>query len=192
MKHISYILLSCLTVGCADDSTDGDAQSPAVVDVGSNVTMQEALDAQQAWCDGLLSISDANEQSGKAAAKQRAEEVLDAAYGYQMGAVLFKPTQAAAPQTFRTTRAGALAYFVGGDPAYPADKGFALKGWTDCKIDNAGIFLSGNTASTMGNVTLTDKTGAVIVVDKSWQFLKDRNGQLRIMLHHSSLPYIAE
>ena len=40
-------------------------------------------------------------------------------YGYQFGPVLFKPTLTAAPQTFRTTRDGALAYFVGGDPNYP-------------------------------------------------------------------------
>jgi len=45
-----------------------------------------------------------------------------------MGAVLFKPTLPVNPQTFRATRAGALAYFVGGDPSFPKDKGFALKG----------------------------------------------------------------
>jgi len=50
------------------------------------------------------------------------------AYAYRMGAVLFKPTLPVNPQTFRATRAGALAYFVGGDPSFPKDKGFALKG----------------------------------------------------------------
>jgi hypothetical protein len=41
----------------------------------------------------------------------------------------------------------------------------------------------------MGNVLLTNKDGKVTTVDKTWQFLKDDNGNLRIILHHSSLPY---
>lgn len=103
--------------------------------------------------------------------------------------MLFKPTLTTHPQTFRTTADGALAYFVGGDPDYPVDSGFALKGWRKVEIRNAGIFIAGNTATTMGNVLLTNKDGRVVTVDKTWQFLKDDNGNLRIILHHSSLPY---
>lgn len=103
--------------------------------------------------------------------------------------MLFKPTLTVAPQTFRTTRAGALAYFVGDDPAYPMDKGFALNSWRKVEIKNAAIFIAGNTATTMGNVMITDKTGKVTTVDKTWEFYKDDIGKLRIILHHSSLPY---
>ena len=85
--------------------------------------------------------------------------------------------------------AGALAYFVGGDPAFPMDTGFALRGWREVEIKNVAIVISGNTATTMGNVMITDKDGKVATVDKTWQFLKDDNGKLRIILHHSSLPY---
>ena len=35
----------------------------------------------------------------------------------------------------------------------------------------------------------TDKDGNVTTVDKTWQFVKDDNGQLRIVVHHSSLEY---
>lgn len=187
MKLTHTILTAALTLAGASPAL---ADTPAVVD--TNVSLQETLDAQRGWCSALLSISQANETGGQAAARQRAAEVLDAAYGYQLGAVLFKPTLTEAPQTFRTTRAGALAYFVGGDPSYPHDKGFALKGWKKCEIDNAAVFISGETASTMGNVTLTDKHGKVTVVDKTWQFLKDPSGRLRIMVHHSSLPHISK
>jgi hypothetical protein len=117
---------------------------------------------------------------------------LDSAYGYQLGPVLFKPTLTEAPQTFRTTREGALAYFVGHNEAFPQDGGFALKGWTDVTIDNAAIFISGDTALTMGNVRLTNKDGTVTTVDKTWGFQKDDAGNLRIVLHHSSLPYSAK
>jgi len=43
------------------------------------------------------------------------------------------------------------------------DKGFALNGWRKVEIKNIAIFISGNTATTMGNVTFTDKDGKVII-----------------------------
>lgn len=157
--------------------------------VNTNITETEVLAAQKAWGEALVAISTTYEEKGSAAAKALAEQVIDAAYGYQMGMVLFKPTLTMAPQTFRTTRAGALAYFVGGDSNFPKDKGFALNGWRKVEIQNVGIFIDGNVATTMGNVMITDKTGKVTTVDKTWKFLKDSNGKLRIVVHHSSLPY---
>jgi len=164
------------------------AQTP-VTNAAINET--EVLAAQKAWGDALVAISEANVQGGQAAAKALAEKVLDGAYGYNLGPVLFKPTLTQAPQTFRTTRAGALAYFVGGDASYPKDTGFALKGWKKVEISNAAILLAGNTATTMGNVSFTDKDGKVTVVDKTWEFKKDDAGRLRIVVHHSSLPFAA-
>jgi hypothetical protein len=37
---------------------------------------------------------------------------------------------------------------------------------------------------------ITNKAGEVTTVDKTWKFHKDSNGKLRIMVHHSSLPYV--
>lgn len=157
--------------------------------VNQAVTESEVLAAQKAWCDALVGISTTHAAQGQPAAKAMAEKVIDAAYGYQMGAVLFKPTLTVAPQTFRTTRAGALAYFVGGDTAFPKDTGFALKGWAKCDVANAAIFIAGDSATTMGNVNITGKDGKVTTVDKTWKFVKDDAGKLRIVVHHSSLPY---
>lgn len=157
--------------------------------VNKSITEAEVLAAQKAWGDALVAISDTHEKQGHAAAKDLAGKVIDSAYGYQFGPVLFKPTLAEAPQTFRTTREGALAYFVGGDPSFPKDKGFALKGWKSVEIKNAAVFIAGDVATTMGNVMVTDKNGKVTTVDKTWKFLKDDNGKLRIVVHHSSLPY---
>lgn len=153
------------------------------------ITVAEVEAAQQAWGTALVAISTEADTKGPAAAKQLAEQVLDGAYGYGMGPVLFKPTLTVAPQTFRTTREGALAYFVGGDPAFPKDTGFALNGWRKVDIRNAGIFIAGDVATTMGNVSITDKNGKTTTVDKTWKFLKDDTGRLRIVVHHSSLPY---
>lgn len=157
--------------------------------VNQGITEAEVRGAQTAWCKALVDISQTGASKGPAAAKALAEKVIDAAYGYQMGTVLFKPTLTVAPQTFRTTKAGALAYFVGGDTNFPKDTGFALKGWTACESKNAAIFIAGNSASSMGNVMITDKAGKVTTVDKTWSYVKDTAGQLRIVVHHSSLPY---
>jgi hypothetical protein len=160
--------------------------------VNRSISESEVLAAQKAWGDALVSISTTYETKGIQAAKALAGKVIDSAYGYQFGPVLFKPTLTVSPQTFRTTRAGALAYFVGGDPAFPKDKGFALNGWRKVEIKNSAIYISGNTATTMGNVMITNKEGKVTTVDKTWQFVKDDNSKLRIVLHHSSLPYAAK
>lgn len=167
------------------------AAAPATPVVNTTITEAEVLAAQRAWGEALVRISTEFDQSGLPKAKATAAAIIDAAYGYQMGPVLFKPTLTQAPQTFRLTREGALAYFVGDNPAFPKDTGFALKGWRQVEVNNAGIHIHGDVATTMGKVTITNKSGQKTTVDKIWQFKKDDAGQLRIVLHHSSLPYSA-
>jgi len=102
--------------------------------------------------------------------------------------VLFKPTLTSGRKTFRPTREGALSYFVGQNPKF-TDKGFALKGWRSVKSETAAFFIHGDMALWMGWVTFTDKFGKVTKVEKSWGYKKDDKGVLRIVLHHSSLPF---
>jgi hypothetical protein len=166
------------------------AQASAEVKVvNQGLSEQEVLNAQNGWCAALLDISKTNEDKGQAAATALAKNIIDAAYGYQMGAVLFKPTLTVVPQTFRPTSEGALSYFVGGNENFPNDKGFALMGWTDCKVDNNAVFIAGDSASTIGKVHFTGPDGSVTSVDKTWGFVKDDAGNVRIVLHHSSLEY---
>jgi len=154
-----------------------------------NITLEQVQAAQRAWGEGLVSIAAAHRQGGAERARAVANQVLDAAYGYASGPVLFKPTLTTAPQTFRTTREGALAYFVGGDTRFPNDAGFALNGWSRVEVQNAAVFIHGRTALTQGNVSLTDGQGRVVTVDKTWGFHRDDAGTVRIVLHHSSLPH---
>ena len=183
MKSILITGLSAFAFGA---SMTAQAQ---VTIVNKAISEPEVQSAQQAWCKALVDISAVHNRSGQPAAKALAEQVIDAAYGYQMGVVLFKPTLTVNPQTFRTTRAGALSYFVGGDPAFPKDTGFALKGWDKCEVANSAIFIAGNSATTLGKVNFTGKDGKVTTVDKTWKFVKDDAGKLRIVVHHSSLEY---
>jgi len=157
--------------------------------VNNNITEAEIKAAQEGWGKALIQISQDHRSGGFEKAKATASAVLDAAYGYNLGAVLFKPTLTFGDQTFRTTREGALAYFVGGNSAYPNDTGFALKGWEKYAFKNAAVYMNGDLVITMGNVMLTDRNGNVTTVDKTWGFKKDDKGVLRIVLHHSSLPY---
>jgi hypothetical protein len=192
MKLAKIALAATLALPFAGTAIADSAPVANAPVVNAAIQLDDVLAAQKAWGDALVAISEANETSGHAAAKDLAGKVIDSAYGYQFGPVLFKPTLTEAPQTFRTTREGALAYFVGGDPNFPNDKGFALKGWKSVEIKNAAVFIAGDVATTMGNVMVTDKNGKVTTVDKTWQFRKDDAGNLRIVVHHSSLPYEAK
>ncbi|MFM5895901.1 MAG: hypothetical protein ACKPJH_12605 [Dolichospermum sp.] len=175
--------------GQNNTTTKPASSTPKTSVVNTSITEAEVLAAQKAWGQALVSISTTYDEKGMAAARKLADDIIDTLYAYQSGLVLFKPTLTTGDQTFRTTHKGALSYFVGGDSSFPQDTGFALKGWRKVEIRNAGIFIVGNTATTMGNVSITDKTGKVTTVDKTWQFIRGGDGKLRIILHHSSLPY---
>jgi len=156
------------------------------------ITYDEVNAAQQAWCDALVKIGKLKEDGGDY--KAFAEQVLSEAYNYDNGKVFFKPTLAYGDQTFRNDKKGALAYFIGGDPAYPNDKGFALTPWVKARYDNAGeknegIQIYGSVAITMGNVWVTGKDGKEVMVDKTWVFKKGKDGKLRMIVHKSALPF---
>ena len=153
------------------------------------ITETELAEARKAWGDALIAISRAYEADGIEGARVTAEKILDAAYGYDLGPVLFKPTLASGENTFRPTKKGALAYFVGHDMNYPLDSGFGIKGWRHVSSETAASLIEGDVAMWMGWVSMTDKDGQITKVDKSWGYKKDADGALRIVLHHSSLPY---
>ena len=158
----------------------------------TEITEKGLAEARQIWGDALIAISKAFEEEGVDAARVVANGALDTAYGFELGPVLFKPTLASGEQTFRTTRDGALAYFVGHSDEYPGDSGFGIKGWRSVFSETAATFIQGDVAMWMGRVTCTDKSGDITMLDKSWGYKKDEAGTLRIVLHHSSLPYQPE
>ncbi|MEM9322849.1 MAG: phosphoribosyl-AMP cyclohydrolase [Pseudomonadota bacterium] len=154
-----------------------------------SITESELDQARVAWGEALIAIAKAYDADGIDSARSVADGVLDAAYGYNLGPVLFKPTLASGEKTFRPTKKGALSYFVGHDEDYPLDGGFALKGWRECRSETSASFIEGDVAMWMGWVIMTDKDGQVTTVDKSWGYKKDADGTLRIIQHHSSLPF---
>jgi hypothetical protein len=187
MKSKTMLALAAVTLTAGAAWAPLAAAKPPVANFA--VTEAEVLAAQKAWGDALVQISKDYEAGGRDKATATATAVLDAAYGYKHGPVLFKPTLTVAPQTFRHTKEGALAYFVGGNKAFPKDDGFALKGWRSVQVANDAIILEGDVAMTQGNVMLTNAKGEKTTVDKTWVYRKDDEGKLRIVVHHSSLPF---
>lgn len=171
------------------------AETDKVQIFNTQIMQSEVEQAQQGWCDALLTISAAYQTGGFEAAKVEAAAVIDTAYAFDIGPVAFKPTYTTGPETFRTTREGAIAYFVGPDPSialFGSDQGFATyRHWVDCEVDNYVIQLMGNTANTMGLFRFKDSNGQRALVEKTLTYLRDRDGQLEIVLHHSSAPFDA-
>jgi hypothetical protein len=103
--------------------------------------------------------------------------------------VLFKPTLA---DVIRLDRAGARAYFVGGDPDWPQDAGFLNRGWTKVEFQSAvgPVLKAGGLGyKDMGHCTLVDGAGTVIRADYTFAYHKI-DGRVLISLHHSSLTWV--
>ena len=155
------------------------------------INKDELTKARIAWGEGIVAISKAFEEQGIKKASTTANEILDDLYGFEFGPILFKPTLSGGVQTFRTDKEGTLSYFIGNNPKYPQDTGFGIKSWHKVKSETSSIFINENIAMWMGWVTFTNKDGETVKVDKSWGYKKVANGSLKIILHHSSLPYNA-
>ena len=145
--------------------------------------------ARQAWGDSLIALSKKYDEHGIDAARSLAEKILEASYGYDLGPVLFKPTLSGGEHTFRITKKGALSYFVGHDPDFPDDAGFGIKGWCKVESKTAASFIEGDVGMWMGNFFFTNRDNEITTVDKTFGYKKGVDGTLRIILHHSSLPY---
>ncbi|KZN34120.1 hypothetical protein [Pseudoalteromonas luteoviolacea] len=146
----------------------------------NSISTLEVEAAQKGWGEGIVKIGQAKDPK-KAAVKH-----LEEFYAFGQGQVLFKPTLASVDQ-FRGTKKEALSYFVGQDLA--EDKGFALAPYTKVRWENEGIITDGDSAISMGNYFFTKTNGEEIKVEYSFGYIKDKNGKLKINLHHSSLPF---
>jgi hypothetical protein len=157
----------------------------------SDITEAEVNDAQRRWCKGLIAIC---KKYPGGDYKTEAEKFLDENYDFGESAVFFRPTLAMAPQNFRTTREGALAYFIGENPRFPKDDGFIKKGWVKAKFDNTiegkkAIQVHRNIGIAMGNVYLMQEVtlgGTWTVVDKVFVYLK-RGNEVRLIVHNSAV-----
>ena len=151
------------------------------------ITEREVVNAQKMWGDGIVRIGSVFSKNGDYSGE--AADFIQNMYGYDLSSVLFKPTLASNDQ-FRSSFDAALSYFVGGNEAYEEDKGFAIKPYTNVKFDNVGIINNScRMAVAMGNYFFTDTSGSETKVEYTFAYVKDSDGDLRIVAHQSSLPY---
>ena len=108
-------------------------------------------------------------------------------YGFENGIVQFKPTKASDSQ-FRNNIESALSYFIGGNDSFIEDTGFATNPWSRVEFKNESIHIINNIATAMGNYFFTDIKGNIIKVEYSFVY-KKIGDSIKIILHHSSLPY---
>lgn len=178
-------LLSVAFIACSDAADTATAQSndsdPAPI------TKQEVNAAQQAWGEGIVEIGEAYTEDGNY--REIAADHVREFYAFNGDAtVLFKPTLAAEDQ-FRGDFEEALSYFVGTEGT--EDSGFAIAPYTDVRWENEGTVVDedGDMAMAMGNYFFTGTDGNETKVEYSFGYTKDEDGNLKIVLHHSSLPF---
>jgi len=151
------------------------------------ITKADVAEAQQAWGEGIVTIGKAFSEGDDYT--EAAEEHIERFYAYGSHPVLFKPTLAAEEQ-FRGDFDGALSYFVGG--SIDEDNGFAIAPYTDVRWENEATFVDSDSAMAMGNYYFTRTSGEEVKVEYSFGYVRDKEGDLKIVLHHSSLPYAPE
>lgn len=158
----------------------------AIAETQPALTLEQVTAIQTAWGEGIVNIGAVHTAGGDYTAA--ATDHINSFYAYEQGDVLFKPTLAAEDQ-FRGSFDEALSYFVGGDIA--EDGGFAIAPYTNVRWENEGTLISGDTAMSMGNYFFTKTDGSEIKVEYSFGFERMEDGELKIVLHHSSLPFSA-
>ena len=174
--------------GGASPAMSSSTQGNALLYSDSCIAEAEVIAAQKAWGEGIVSIGKVFQDDGNYMAA--AAEHIERFYAYDLTSVLFKPTLASEKQ-FRNSFDAALSYFVGGNPTYPEDKGFALKPWKSVRWENAGIINNNcKMAVAMGNYYFSPADGtAESKVEYTFAYVKDRNESLKIAVHQSSLPF---
>ena len=169
----------------------------ALTSMSASITNEEIHNALDEWGQGLVDIGE--HALNPVIAKVVASQFIDQKYDYESDTdVMFKPTKAAT-HPFRENKKDALSYFVGGE--ITEDSGFALEPWekvyfphseaSALNLKKGGTYINGNYAVTMGEYYFESKSnpGNSVKVEYTFGFVKNNEGEMKINLHHSSLPY---
>jgi hypothetical protein len=189
-KSILILTAASMIVACTPGYAKSKPRAPAApVEQNVNcITEKDVVAAQKAWGEGIVKIGKVYSEGGDYSAAAAAH--IDQFYAYDLSLVLFKPTLASVDQ-FRTSFDSALSYFVGGNESYPEDKGFAIKPWSKVRWKNVGITNNACTmAVAMGNYFFTPVGGsAETKVEYTFGYIRGPQGDLKIVVHQSSVPY---
>ena len=151
----------------------------------TNTTEFEIIKSQELWAQNVIEIG--NLYNKNEDYKKKAGVFVKQFYAFDICEVLFKPTLASEKQ-FRYTYEDAVSYFIGGSVS--EDKGFALKPWKKINFGERKIIIFKEIALSMGNYFFHSVDGSdVVKVEFTFGYVKDKDNNLLINLHHSSIPY---
>ena len=151
------------------------------------MNIQEIEKAQEKWGNGIVKIGELKDTIKEC--RMFTLDFISKMYDYENGIVQFKPTKASEAQ-FRGDVKAALSYFIGSDSDFSEDSGFALNPWVNVDFENNSINIINDIAIAMGNYFFTDNNGNKTKVEYSFVYKKNDQGDLKIILHHSSLPFV--
>lgn len=179
-----------VTVTTTTTTTTTTSEDPYGSTTSRKITKEEVAEALQKWCDGVVMIGAIYKAGGDY--KMAAKRFLDELYAFDIvkegNVVLFKPTKASVVP-FRHDLDGALSYFAA-TGLYPEDKGFAITPFTKIRYQISGVFIDSDSATVLGHYWFTDTSGKEALAEFSFEYVRDpTSGKLKIVLHHSSLPY---
>ena len=141
---------------------------------------------QRRWANIVIEIG--QEYKKKNNVDNLTSELMQKIYAFDYCDVLFKPTLAKEDQ-FRSSKEEFLSYFLGQNNTCKEDSGFAIKNWKSIEFNNYKITEYNNYLLSMGNYFFKDQENEILKVEYTFGFIKINNNELRINLHHSSLPY---
>ena len=145
---------------------------------------EDIINIQKEWASGIVKMGELS--NDRDSLESFTSDFLDKIYDFD-NQVLFKPTKVANEQ-FRNSKGSAYSYFIAGDDREcQEDNGFALSNWTEILFDNSNIIINEDIAIAMGNYTFKNEASK-IKVEYSFVY-KNYGNEIKIILHHSSLPY---
>ena len=143
--------------------------------------------AQKRWADGIINI-------GKYYFEKKdyialTNNFIEELYSFKDNKVLFKPTKASKKQ-FRKNKNEFISYFIGHNKVSDEDKGFALEPYKSVQFINFDFSIFENIIISMGNYFFTNYEDKKIKVEYSFGYILDeKEDELKIIFHHSSVPY---
>ena len=134
------------------------------------------LEYQNKWARGIVEIGKTKNNFKESVSVTK--KFINELYDFENGNVQFKPTKASEKQ-FRNDFESALSYFIGNNTDFSEDSGFALNPWVSVEFENDSLNVYDDIGIAMGNYFFIDQNGDKKKVEDS----------LKIILHHSSLPF---
>jgi len=143
------------------------------------------LEYQSKWANGIIEIGKTknNFEESSSITTKFINELYDFKNGNEFGG-FYTYDEMLSELNFDS----ALSYFIGNNSNFSEDSGFALNPWVNVEFKNDSIKVYGDIGIAMGNYFFTDENGDKTKVEYSFVY-KRIGDSLKIVLHHSSLPY---